>query len=126
MSSNRSLGQKTAFDTFIIVVLASVFARAINGSASFFPTIGSGFVPVLFHRALRKRRMIPILSGVSLRADRPSLYGTGNAGRSHARNHISEHELEEDMWLEAKTDDLSKIKIARVDRSDDISFVKQR
>jgi len=42
------------------------------------------------------------------------------------RNHISEHELEEDMRLETKTDELSKIKIARVERSDDISFIKQR
>jgi uncharacterized membrane protein YcaP (DUF421 family) len=39
---------------------------------------------------------------------------------------FSEHDLEEEMRLEAKTDDLSEIKIARVERSDDISFIKQR
>jgi uncharacterized membrane protein YcaP (DUF421 family) len=42
------------------------------------------------------------------------------------RNHISEHDLQEDMRLEAKTDDLSKIKIARVERSGEISFIKQQ
>jgi uncharacterized membrane protein YcaP (DUF421 family) len=39
-------------------------------------------------------------------------------------NHISEHDLEEDMRLDAKTEDLSKIKVARVERSGDISFIK--
>jgi uncharacterized membrane protein YcaP (DUF421 family) len=39
-------------------------------------------------------------------------------------NHISEHDLEEDMRLDAETEDLSKIKVARVERSGDISFIK--
>jgi uncharacterized membrane protein YcaP (DUF421 family) len=39
-------------------------------------------------------------------------------------NHISEHDLEEDMRLEARTEDLSEIKVARVERSGEISFVK--
>jgi uncharacterized membrane protein YcaP (DUF421 family) len=38
-------------------------------------------------------------------------------------NHISKHDLEEDMRLEAKTDDLSKIQVARLERSGDISFI---
>jgi uncharacterized membrane protein YcaP (DUF421 family) len=39
-------------------------------------------------------------------------------------NHLSEHDLEEDMRLEAQTDDLSKIKTARLERSGEISFIK--
>ena len=39
-------------------------------------------------------------------------------------NHISKHDLEEDMRLEAKTEDLSKVKTARLERSGDISFIK--
>jgi uncharacterized membrane protein YcaP (DUF421 family) len=39
-------------------------------------------------------------------------------------NHISKHDLEEDMRLDAKADDLSKIKTARLERSGDISFIK--
>ena len=41
-------------------------------------------------------------------------------------NHISKHDLEEDMRLEAKTDDLSKIQVARLERSGDISFIKAK
>ena len=41
------------------------------------------------------------------------------------RNHVSEHDFEEDMRLSAKTEDRSKLEIARVERSGDISFIKK-
>ena len=52
VSSKRSLAEKTAFDATLLVILASVLARAINGSAPFLPTLGAGFVLVLLHRVL--------------------------------------------------------------------------
>src|SRR5207247_145000 len=52
LSSKRSLAEKTAFDAALIVIIASVLARAINGSAPFFPTLGIGFILVLLHRLL--------------------------------------------------------------------------
>jgi len=41
------------------------------------------------------------------------------------RNHVSMHDLDEDMRLSANTDDLSRIRLARVERSGDISFIKK-
>jgi uncharacterized membrane protein YcaP (DUF421 family) len=41
------------------------------------------------------------------------------------RNHVSSHDLDEDMRLSAHTDDLSSIRLARMKRSGDISFVKK-
>jgi hypothetical protein len=38
---------------------------------------------------------------------------------------FGEHDLEEDMRLDAKTEDLSKIKTARLERSGEISFIKR-
>jgi len=53
------------------------------------------------------------------------LVENGRLQRKNMRlNHISEHDLEEDMRLDAATEDLSKIKIARIERSGDISFIK--
>src|SRR3954463_11627489 len=48
----RSLARKTPFDAVLIVILASVLSRAINGSAAFFATLGGSFVIVLVHRIL--------------------------------------------------------------------------
>src|SRR5215471_3739180 len=48
----RFLSQKTAFDAVLGFILASMLARAVNGTAAFFPTLGGGFVLVLLHRIL--------------------------------------------------------------------------
>jgi len=48
----RSLARKTAFDAVLIVILASVLSRAINGSAAFFATLGASLVIVVVHRLL--------------------------------------------------------------------------
>src|SRR5437868_1182333 len=53
LSSKRSLAEKTAFDAALIVIIASVLARAINGSAPFFPNLGIWFIPVLLYPPLR-------------------------------------------------------------------------
>ena len=41
------------------------------------------------------------------------------------RNHISMHDLDEDMRLSVHSDDLSRIRVARVERSGEISFIKK-
>jgi hypothetical protein len=48
----RSLARKTAFDAVLIVIVASVLSRAINGTAAFFATLGGSMVIVLVHRLL--------------------------------------------------------------------------
>src|SRR5947208_6075937 len=50
LGHKRSLARKTAFDAVLIVILASVLSRAINGSAAFFATLGASVVIVLVHR----------------------------------------------------------------------------
>src|SRR6202165_5268205 len=50
LGPKRSLARKTAFDAVLIVILASVLSRAINGTATFFQTLGGGFAIVLLHR----------------------------------------------------------------------------
>jgi uncharacterized membrane protein YcaP (DUF421 family) len=41
------------------------------------------------------------------------------------RNHVSTHDLDEDMRLSVHIEDPSRIRIARVERSGDISFIKK-
>ena len=127
VGSKRSLARKTAFDAVLLVILASVLARAINGSASFFPTLGGSLVIVLFHRLLglaacRWHALGTLMKGV------PEVIIVNGERRRAAmkRNHISDHDLEEDMRLEAKTEDLAEVRIARIERSGDISFIKKQ
>jgi uncharacterized membrane protein YcaP (DUF421 family) len=125
LSSKRSLAEKTAFDAVLLVIIASMLARAINGSSPFFPTLGTGFVLVVLHRLLGLAAYYSHGFGILIKGKPVVLVENGKLQRRNMRlNHISEHDLEEDMRLDAQTEDLSKIKIARVERSGDISFIK--
>ena len=42
LGHKRSLSRKTPFDAALLVILAAVLSRAINGSAAFFATLGGG------------------------------------------------------------------------------------
>lgn len=125
VSSKRSLAEKTAFDAILLVIVASVLARAINGSASFLPTLGAGLVLVLLHRLLALAAYYSDGFGILIKGKAAVLVENGKLQRKNMRiNHISEHDLEEDLRLDAATEDFSKIKVARVERSGDISFIK--
>jgi len=125
LGSKRSLAEKTAFDAVFVVIIGSMLARAINGSEAFFPTLGTGFVLVLLHRLIGVAAFYSHTFGILVKG-RPVVLVRD--GRMQQKNmfweHISKHDLEEDLRLDAKTEDLSQIQVARLERSGDISFIK--
>src|SRR4051812_20405038 len=50
VGDRRSLAEKTAFDALFIVLIGSVLARAINGSADFSTTIVGSIAMMIVHR----------------------------------------------------------------------------
>ena len=125
LGSKRSLAQKTVYDAVLIVVLASMLARAINGSAAFWPMLGGGFVMVGLHRLFGTLACRWHPFGVLIKGRPDVIVQNGDINwKTMYANHISKHDLEEDLRLSAKTEDLEKIRVARVERSGDISFIK--
>jgi uncharacterized membrane protein YcaP (DUF421 family) len=125
LGTKRSLAEKTAFDAVLLVVLASVLARAVNGNCAFFPTLGACFVLVLVHRFFGSLGCRWHAFGTLIKGHADIIVENGNVNwRTLRRNHISKQDLEEDLRLDAKTEDLSRIRVARVERSGDISFTK--
>src|SRR5438477_159434 len=126
LGHKRSLSRKTAFDAVLLVILASVLSRAINGSAAFFATLGGGVILVLLHRLLAFIAFHSHWFGILIKG-RPELIiedGDFVLNTMH-RNHISTHDVEEDMRLSLRDDDLSKVKKGRIERSGDISFIRK-
>jgi uncharacterized membrane protein YcaP (DUF421 family) len=125
LGTKRSLAEKTAFDAVLLIVLASVLARAVNGSAAFFPTLGGTFVLVLTHRLFGSIGCRWHGFDMLIKGQPDVIVENGSVNwKVLRRNHISKHDLEEDLRLNAETEDISKIRIARVERSGDISFIK--
>jgi uncharacterized membrane protein YcaP (DUF421 family) len=98
LGHKRSLARKTPFDAVLLVILAAVLSRPINGSAPFLATIGGGVVLVLLHR---------LFALLAYRSHRFGILVKGSL-RMMRRNHVSMHDLEEDMRLHAHIGDLSK------------------
>jgi uncharacterized membrane protein YcaP (DUF421 family) len=125
LGSKRSLAEKTAFDAVLVVIIGSMLARAINGSEAFFPTLGAGFVLVFLHRLFGIAAYYSHTFGILVKGKPVMLVQNGKLQwKNMLWEHISKHDLEEDMRLEAEIEDLSKVKVARVERSGDISFIK--
>ena len=126
MSARRSLARRTVFDSIFLVILASVLARAINGSSDLLPTIGGGFVMVAFHRLLAWIAFYSHWFGNLIKGPEQMLIRDGELRHPALRNnHITEHDLEEDLRLGLHVESLSVIKDARLERSGGISFIKK-
>src|SRR5215813_3624792 len=109
LGSKRSLAEKTAFDAVFVVIIGSMLARAINGSEAFFPTLGAGFVLVFLHRLFGMAAYYSHSFGVLVKGTPVLLVQNGGLQQKNMlREHISQHDLEEDMRLDAETEDLSK------------------
>jgi uncharacterized membrane protein YcaP (DUF421 family) len=125
LGHKRSLARKTAFDAVLIVILASVLSRAVNGSAAFFATIGGSFIIVLVHRLFASVAYHSHWFGSLIKGRPEVIVENGDLILpTLRRNHISRHDLEEDLRLDAQTEDLSTVRVGRVERSGDISFIK--
>lgn len=126
LGHKRSLSRKTPFDAVLLVIVAAVLSRAINGSAAFFATLGGGVVLVLLHRLFAYLAFYSHGFGILVKGKPDVIVRDGQCDfQTMRRNHLSAHDLDEDMRLSAHTDDLSTIRLARIERSGDISFIKK-
>jgi uncharacterized membrane protein YcaP (DUF421 family) len=127
LGHKRSLARKTAFDAVLIVILASVLSRAINGSSAFFATLGGSIVIVVVHRLFAFIAYYSHWFGVLIKGTPELIIEDGDLILSvMRRNHVSKHDLEEDLRLEARTEDIKDIRHGYVERSGDISFIERK
>src|SRR5204863_8153896 len=70
VANKRFLSKMTAFDALLGFIMASMLARAVNGSAAFFPTLGAGFVLVGVHA---------LLAALSFRSEKFGVLVKGNS-----------------------------------------------
>ena len=122
----RFLSQKTAFDAVLGFILASMLARAVNGTAAFFPTLGGGLVLVVLHRVLaywsRRSHAVGIL--IKGRSDVIVKDGTLDE-RAARRNRLSDHDVLEDLRLNGNVSDMRDVVLAVLERNGHISVVRR-
>src|SRR5215831_16977971 len=126
LGDKRFLSKRSAFDAVLGFILASMLARAVNGSASFFPTLGGGFVIVALHRLLAFLTRDAHWLGNLIKGTADLVVENGCVKRKVMRaNDLSEHDLMEDLRLNGNIQDLKKVKAAYYERNGLISIVKE-
>ena len=125
LGDKRFIARKTAFDVILAFMLGSMLARAVNGSAPFWATLGGGFVLVGLHRiiAFASRRWHGF--GKLVKGDADLLIRDGCVLEdAMRRNDLSEHDLAEDLRLKG-VEKPEQVKLAYVERSGDLGVVKK-
>ncbi|MDB6007620.1 MAG: hypothetical protein JWR15_4607 [Prosthecobacter sp.] len=126
IADKRSFAKKSAFDVLLILILGSVMGRAINGSERLFPTIGTCFFLILLHRlmgslACRWPKFEGWVKGHTQVLVREGQVQDGKL----SAHHISAEDFAEQLRLKAQTTEPGDIKLASLERSGEISFIKQ-
>jgi uncharacterized membrane protein YcaP (DUF421 family) len=122
----RFLSQKTAFDAVLGFILASMLARAVNGTAAFFPTLGGGFVLVMLHRALASWSCRSHPFGLLIKGRSDVIVRDGRLDETLARhNRLSEHDLLEEFRLNGNVRDIRDVALAVFERNGQVSVVRR-
>jgi uncharacterized membrane protein YcaP (DUF421 family) len=125
IADKRFFAKKTAFDVVLGLILASMLARAINGSEQLGPTIAAGFALALLHRLLGYISCAYPTFGGLIKGHSQTLITEGHTDRTLAhQHHISDDDLAEELRLEG-VDSAEKVKVATLERSGEISVVKR-
>lgn len=123
VANKRFFAKKTAFDLILGLMLASMLARAINGSEQLGPTIAAGFALALLHRSLGWLACKwPGLAGV-IKGHSETLITVGEIHRETLRKHnIGDDDLLEELRLNG-VEKPEQAKLARLERSGEISVI---
>jgi uncharacterized membrane protein YcaP (DUF421 family) len=125
LAERRFLANRNALDVVLTFLLASMLARAINGNTLFFGTIGAGFFLAALYRGLALLTCRFPLFGRWLKGLPEPLVDHGQIRKKALdRHHVSEDDLMEDLRLNGKITEVSKVRLAQLERSGEISVIK--
>jgi uncharacterized membrane protein YcaP (DUF421 family) len=127
MADRRFLSRLTILDAILGFALASMFARAINGSAPLFPTLGGAIVLVLLHRLLAWLACRSAWVGKLVKGEPKLLVRDGQIQTQALRaNSLTERDLDEEVRQEGKISSSKDVKEAYLERSGKISVVPKK
>lgn len=121
----RFMGQHTALDIVMIIVLGSVISRAVNGSAPFWPTVAASLALIAAHRitawvAVHSKAVAHFAEG-----DSTPLMRDGKLDREAMRHHdITERDLRIAMRSQLHTEDLHQARDVYLEPNGKFSIVK--
>jgi uncharacterized membrane protein YcaP (DUF421 family) len=121
----RFLGQATALDAILVIIIGSVASRAISGTAPFIASLAAAFSLIAIHWILSYfTELSPALSYFTKGHD-TLLIKSGRVNRKALRDaHMSNDDLAEDLRQNGVAS-VSQVKEARLERSGRLSVIRK-
>lgn len=119
----RLFGKATAFDLVVAVMFGSIMSRAITNTLNPFSVWLAGFVLILLHRLIATlschlRWFGPLVKGSPI-----LLVEDGQLRPGMRKSHISRADLDEALRESGSEADLSRVRLAHLERDGTISVV---
>ena len=122
--SKRFMGQASAFDTIVGIMIGSVMSRAINGSAPFVPTMAAGVVLVAVHWSLAVLSFHIDWFGPFVKGNPILLIKDGDVQEDGIRRGgITKQDLTQALRKQTKQSDPARIELAYLERDGGISII---
>jgi uncharacterized membrane protein YcaP (DUF421 family) len=123
-ADKRFLSKMTALDAILGFILASMLARAINGSGPFVPTIVGGFLLVFLHRFCCKVAARWERFGGWVKGHEDCLIKNGEVNPAALRaNDLTERDLFEELRQHGRVRSPAEVEEAYIERSGKISVI---
>lgn len=126
IGSKRVMGKASPFDDVVAIMLGSIMSRAINGSAPLLPTVASGAVLLGMHWLFAAVAYRTHRFGLLVKGSRILLIEDGQVQQKGMRRAtLSERDLAQALRKEVGHEDPSRIRLAYMERSGEVSVVPE-
>ena len=124
-AKKRFLGQATAFDYILVVLVGSVAGRAMTGGSPYFASLLALFVLVAMHWLFSAASQRSQVFSHFIKGNATTIIKDGKVDRLEmGRAHMSEDDLDEDL-REKGVKQPSQVEEARLERSGKLSVIKK-
>lgn len=124
VGAKRFLGELSAFDLVVAIMLGSILSRAITGNSPFLPTLAAGLALVLLHRMLAKFAVTHQHIGAWIKGRERLLVEEGEIRWKEMRESgIGEADLMAALRRNAQLTEVAAVKAAYLERTGDISVI---
>jgi uncharacterized membrane protein YcaP (DUF421 family) len=125
LGKKRFLGQATAFDAILVIIIGSISSRAISGTAPFAASLAATLVLILIHWVISYFTETSKALGYLTKGTDTLIVKDGRVDRAALRDaHMSDDDLAEDL-RERGVAAPGDVKEARLERSGKLSVIKK-
>src|SRR5690606_7167727 len=124
LGNKRFVGKMSAFDFILAIIIGSLLSRAITSENHFFSLLGASLLLILFHRgfsyvAARSDKFGNLIKG----SERVIVKDGEILWDAMRRSNLSRQDLMQNLRLNARVENVEKVKEARLERNGDISII---